>query len=431
MRIQISQQYPFHWEYNDQPVMLIGGSVEDNLFQIPDLEDHLRLLASVGGNYVRCTMSSRDPGDVWPFEKTADGLYDLDQPSAEFWGRFQKFLALTRELDIIAQIEVWATFDFYRDCWDANPFNPKNNINYTADESKLPLEVTTHPVRTENPFFWSIPAEHHNTVVLKYQQAFVDELLKYALDAPNILYCMDNETSVTPEWGAYWSNYIKSNAGDRHVETTEMWDAHDLSHEQHSNTFEHPETYSFVDVSQNNHQVGQVHWDNAQLMRQRIASTKIRPLNNVKIYGADTGRYGTTADGIDRLWRNIFGKMASARFHRPDAGIGLSAPAQTHLRAARMLLDAIDVFPCQPHNDLLSERADDGAYCMAEPGKVIAVYFPRPGGVMVDTRSMSTLSLRWLNIQTGEWSVAETMLPNPHVQLETPYEGRQVAVLTS
>ena len=65
-RIQPYAKNPFYWQYKGAPVLLLGGSVEDNLFQIADIEDQLDLLHSLGGNYVRCTMSSRDEGDAWP-----------------------------------------------------------------------------------------------------------------------------------------------------------------------------------------------------------------------------------------------------------------------------------------------------------------------------------------------------------------------------
>ena len=119
-----------------------------------------------------------------------------------------------------------------------------------------------------------MPAERNQQIVLKYQQRFVDKLLSYSLKFGNVLYCMDNETSVTPEWGKYWSEYIKAKAkaAGLSVHTTEMWDPWDLANKMHSATFDHPETYSFVDISQNNHQKGQQHWDNAQRQRARIAS---------------------------------------------------------------------------------------------------------------------------------------------------------------
>jgi len=407
--IDIYAENPAYWSYGGKPVLLLGGSAEDNLFQLPDLEAHLDLLRSVGGNYVRNTMSCRDPGDVWPFFRNEEGLYDLDRWNEEFWRRFETFLRLTAERDIVVQIELWATFDYYRENWERNPFNPKNNITYSEEDSELPLEVKNHPSAAGNNFFWSVPAERNQAIVLKYQQRFIDKVLAHSLRYDHILYCMDNETAVTPEWGKYWAHYVQHEAAERgkRVHTTEMWNPWDLSHPQHSATFDHPETYSFVDISQNNHQKGQQHWDNAQKQRLRIAERR-RPLTNVKIYGADGGSYGSSRDAVERFWRNGIGGMASARFHRPAeekrAGLGLGELAQANIRSARMLTDAMDLFTCEPSNELLSERETNEAYCTAHPGREYAVYFPDGGEVMLDVRAVSgSLRIRWLNILKSEW----------------------------
>jgi hypothetical protein len=149
MHIQPYRENPAYWSYKDKPLILLGGSVEDNLFQIPKLREHLDLLASVGGNYLRCTLSSRDEGDVWPFERDdSTGLYDLERPGREYWSRVETFLDLTLERDIIVQIEVWDRFDYAREPWQDNPFNPRNNVNYSTAESGLPEVIETHPGQT-------------------------------------------------------------------------------------------------------------------------------------------------------------------------------------------------------------------------------------------------------------------------------------------
>jgi len=431
-RIEIYRPNPSYWQYDGKPVLLLGGSKEDNLFQIPDLKEHLDLLKSVGGNYVRNTMSSRDEGNLWPFKKV-NAKYDLDQWNQEYWHRFESFLKLTRELDIIVQIEVWATFDYYRDNWAVNPFNPKNNVNYTAEQTGLPEQVSTHPTRTENNFFWSVPAERNQKTVLKYQQRFVDKMLSYSLRFGNVLYCMDNETSVTREWGKYWSQYIKAKAKDAgvSVHTTEMWDPWDLAHKMHSATFDHPETYSFVDISQNNHQKGQQHWDNAQRQRARIAGN-IRPLNNVKIYGADTGSFGNDRDGMERFWRNIFGGLASARFHRPDSGLGLGDKAQANLRSMRMLTDKMNIFTCKPYNDLLSYRESNEAYCIANPGKEYAVYFPNGGEVTLDISPLKKpASVCWLDIMKSQWTNTQQIESESKLKLHCTSQGYWAALITN
>ena len=214
--IKISSEFPQYWSYKGEIVLLLGGSVEDNLFQIPDLRSQLETLKEVGGNYVRNTMSSRDHGNVWAFYFNPEKeRYDLDIWNDEYWRRFENLLKLTSDRDIIVQIEIWATFDFYRENWDKNPFNPKNNDNYSSERVKIPEQIDSHPTLTENPFFWAIPMQHNNIPVLKYQQRFVDKLLSYSLKYGNVLYCIDNETSVTASWGRFWANYIQKKQKNR------------------------------------------------------------------------------------------------------------------------------------------------------------------------------------------------------------------------
>ena len=202
-RIQPWTGSPYYWAYQGKPVLLLGGSSEDNLFTVPDVTEQLGRLAEAGGNYVRCTMSWRDEGNAVPFKKKGD-RYDLNEWNPEFWNRFERFLQETAKHKIIVQIEVWATFDYYQSRWDRNPFRPNNNLNYTRKESRLPLRVNSHPTRTRNDFFRSIPRAKNLKTVLRYQERFVEKILKQSLKYDHVLYCMDNETSVTPKWGKYW-----------------------------------------------------------------------------------------------------------------------------------------------------------------------------------------------------------------------------------
>lgn len=414
-RVQPYVGNPLYWQYRGRPVLLLGGSVEDNLFQVSNIEEHLDLLASVGGNYVRCTMSSRDVGNVWAHERDSDtGLYDLNRPGEEYWRRFERFLELCEEREIIAQIELWDRFDFARTPWQDNPYNPRNNVNYTTEESGLPEAIDTHPGRRESCFFRSVPALEDNPVLLPYQHAQVDKLLSISLRHGNVLYCMDNETNESPEWPAYWAKYVRA-AAEREgvgVELTEMWDAHDLHDPQHENTWGHPELYSFVDISQNSHRAPPDHWQNAQDMRRTILdSGRIRPLNTVKIYGANRGTFGNARDGQERFWRNLIGGLASSRFHRPPAGLGLSPRAQAHIRSARAFTDAFDLRACEPANELLSQRSYNEAYCTACPPEVYAVFFTDGGDVYLDVSAAvdRAMELWWLDILASRWLPLEKL----------------------
>lgn len=80
------EQNPRFWEYRGEPVWLLGGSDDDNLFQTPDLTRQLDAMQAVGANYIRNTMSDRnDRGfEVYPFLRLASGKYDLDQWNDEY-----------------------------------------------------------------------------------------------------------------------------------------------------------------------------------------------------------------------------------------------------------------------------------------------------------------------------------------------------------
>src|SRR5210317_1320510 len=72
-RIKPWTENPWYWQYKGEPVMLLGASSDDNLFQWPAemLIPHLDSMKEVGANYVRNTMSDRqDKGfELYPFVK--------------------------------------------------------------------------------------------------------------------------------------------------------------------------------------------------------------------------------------------------------------------------------------------------------------------------------------------------------------------------
>lgn len=438
---------PYYWEYNGEPVLLLGGSKNDNLFQSPELKAHLNAISKAGGNYIRNTMSDRDEGNVYAYKKRADGKFDLSSWNDEYWDRFEKLLKWTEERDIIVQIEVWDRFDYSRDNWLTHPYNPKNNINYTYEESGFEPEYPKHPGANVQPFFFTTPKQHNNRLILSYQQQYVNKLLDYALQYPNVLYCMDNETSGEEAWSTYWANYIRERAesGGKLIQITEMWDNWDLKSDEHRRTLDHPERYDFADISQNNHQTDETHWVNFQWVR-RYVENRPRPLNSVKIYGANDGRHGgTDLDAVEKFWRLIFGGAASARFHRPSSGIGFGQLARTQLKSARMLLKETDIFTMQPdvEHTKLGKREKDEAYLIhntsqnstsnTDTNQHYAVYFTDGGSVdLMLPASNKKWRLRWLDIANSRWTYTDeisTTAALDTITLEPPQKGPWIVVL--
>ncbi|MCF6332365.1 MAG: hypothetical protein L3J11_03695 [Draconibacterium sp.] len=435
-RIQPWSENPWYWQYKGEPVMLLGASSDDNLFQWPTemLVPHLDSMKKVGANYVRNTMSDRqDKGfELYPFLQLENGKYDLEQWNEDYWDRFDFFLSETEKRDIIVQIEVWDRFDYSRNNWEPHPYNPKNNVNYTNKESGLAAEYPAHPGQNKQPFFFTTPKQRNNEILLKYQKRFVEKMLSYSLKHNNVLYCMDNETSAEEAWAIYWAGLIQGKADEagKKVCVTEMWDNWDLKSEHHKRTFDHPDRYAFCDVSQNNQKKGQVHWDNFQWVRNYI-SKQPRPLNTVKTYGADGGPHGNTKDGIERWWRHVIGGAASARFHRPPSGLGLSELSMNCVKVAREIEKTVKFWELQPGNNLLSDREENEAYLASNPGNVYVIFFTDGGEVGLDLTGFKTeFNLKWMEIRTGETISESRVEGGTIVDLKAPDTLEWVAILS-
>ncbi|MEN8133225.1 MAG: hypothetical protein ABFS45_24220 [Pseudomonadota bacterium] len=427
--VQPYEANPRYWQYKGEPVLLLGGTKDDSLFQIPDIVEHLDLLLSVGGNYIRNTMSSRSGKgfEIQPFKKLSNGKYDLDQWNDEYWNRFEKMLKLTRDRNIIVQIEVWAFHDFNKKRWEKNPWRAANNISYS--ESSTTLKDSYGNIgKVAHDFFLTVPGLNNDSLLLAYQHKYVDKLLFHSLRYGHVLYCMTNEIhpNYSSEWGWYWSEYIKNKAAAvyRKAETTEMYWETDMKKPQQQTSLERPDVFSFFEASQNSAKMGQQNWDNLQFVYHYLAEEP-RPINHVKIYGADTSTWKGFTDrhATESFWRNIMGGSASSRFHRPPYGLGLGQKARAHIESMRLLMADLDFFNAVPdsRSRLLSNRSDNEAYLSYIPRRQYAVYFPNGGSVDLDlSDTTGQYAMKWLDIAQSRWAREETIEGGGMITLSPP-----------
>lgn len=436
---------PWYWSYHGQPVLLMGGSDDDNLFQWPAgrLTEQLDRIVAAGGNVVRNTMSDRKDGgwEVHAFARQADGKYDLTTWNPEYWERLDFFLSETASRNVFVQLELWDRFDYTDNRtsdpqrWERHPYNPVNNVNYTAQETGLERRYPQHPGTNAQPFFYSTPDQRNIKPLLAIQQAYVDKVLDHTLKYDHVMYCIDNETSGDPGWAAYWSQWIQDRAHQmgRKVPITEMWDDWDLRSGQHRHTFDHPQRYAYVDVSQNNHNHGQKHWDNFQFVRNHL-NPQPRPINTTKIYGADGNKFGhSDQDAIERFWRHLIGGAASVRFHRPDSGLGINDKAIACLRAARRVTAVVPFWNLTPANHQLADRTDNECYaaCTSDQTTII-LYFPVGQDRSVTWKTEKEPAdckwqVLWIDVDRGVAATQKTVTGN---RFSTPPQmGNAVAVI--
>ncbi|MDZ7725922.1 MAG: hypothetical protein U5R06_24645 [candidate division KSB1 bacterium] len=331
------------WEYDGKPMMLIGASDDDNLLQWNGdaLIEHLDLIKSMGGNYVRNTMSDRSEGNIFAVKQLDNGRYDLEQWNEAYWDQLTFFLDETAKRGIIVHLTLSDWFDLSGDDvygrFAVHPLNPENNINWEAGA-------------IENAWdYYGGSLEDENQKALDYQHRYVDRLMSISARYNHIIYNIGNESGLDMEWDNYWATDIKkaAKARGKTIHVTTMRFAPDISVRR---VMSRRDVFSFVDVSQNNQDalgpVGKKHWENLLFWRKMIAMSDEgpMPINNVKVYGEGVGlntAAGSEKEAVERFWRNIFGGAASTRFHRPASATAAPGAGASDFPSARSK-------PCAP-----------------------------------------------------------------------------------
>jgi hypothetical protein len=296
-------------------------------------------------------------------------------------------------------------------------------------------------------------------------EKIVDTVVDNGFD--HVLFQTDNESgigdlSLQPD--PYWAEFLRDYARDAKQTTVYVTisrrfhspspyvttDFQDPDNPEISVPVESPAFATFLDISQNNGNSGQTQYDNLLWYRGLVESVETRPINHVKCYHFDwpTGTAFNErtspgdAEAGAKFWKAVFGGAASIRFHRHTAyqpgglreGFGLQPEGKMHIESMRLFVDAVDLFTMQPHNDLLSQRTDNEAYCLAAPGEQYAVYFTGNAdcAVALDISATSgTLSLRWLRVEDNAFDQPTTTPAGSTVDLTCPDSGQWVAVLSS
>jgi len=510
----------WYWEYHGKPVLLIGGSDDDNLYQWANnreleadwgehlFEKHLDKIVEVGGNLVRNSMFQRwvacnRDRDALPryvysgqytlqFHKRIDGgKYDLDQWDEEHWARLETFLKMTHEREIFVVLEIWEAAGYNGDAWALCSFNPENNINYDWADVIVPADkrewakIGAFP--SANPMFWSVvdTPPGPDPILARYMTGYMNKLLDTCLPYDHVLYQVDNETRLPNAITDYWARFVSDTAAgkgkevyvtsgrayrghdwcgapyrfDMRNETFRSWEPPETNGVEHA-IIKKPELYTFNDIAENMCFDTDPHWngdvqrarqttyDNVLWFREQVLEHGgPKPLLYRKFYDGSlihgpggegwwNERSDRDAEARARMWRLLFAGVSGARHHRNKIGVPGACPAgnglhpglaQPNIRSARLFTDALNIFTMEPRNDLLSERSDNSAYCLAEPGKQYALYFPREDALRVTIAlADGEYFYRWMNAYTSQW-VSEGTIGGGTQTLEAP--GANHAVL--
>ena len=240
-----------------------------------------------------------------------------------------------------------------------------------------------------------------------------------------MLYCIDNETSGREEWSAYWAAFIREAAGDRTVCLTEMWDDWNMRSVMHKQTLDYPARYDFVDISQNAHAQGDANWDGILYVREYVRQSP-RPLNSVKIYGSGARTHGGDSEhAVATFCRNVLGGLASSRFHRPPAGLGLCEISMHCIGTIRQIERCVRFWDLRPRKavreGVYSSRAANGIEVVFFSLGVPVIYRPADSG--------RSFEVRWFDAASGAQTTEKVVVGADGVDLKPPYPRNCFAVL--
>ncbi len=424
--VDISEDTNTYFSVNGIPQPLIGGSNNDNIFQDHPVEPQLDTLIKYGGNFIRCTLSSRDFANQWPYQQRGDALYDLNVFSEAYWSRLNKFLKITQHKGIVVQLEIWDTRDFYQaNNWARHPFNPEYNINY-GDESSLPTELKTLPDSVVHPFFETVSDTKPNRLVLRYQEQFIEQLLSVTLPYQHIIYCINNEYNGNVAWSKYWYGFIKQKANEQGTNVFVGDMPGNLENDVNLVNWLDTEAFDFLDLSvftlQNSDYFSAI--DSMRAVAQK-------PTGLVKVYGGEQNDFtGTIENGPERFWKSIFAKAATVRFHQPPQGAGLNRLAQVNLKSVDLLRKNIAFAELQSANQLLKDRQQGEAYCLSDLAQNHIIYYPSCGEVKIEMPSeYNQAEVRWLNVLNAQWEEEYILKGQDNITLKSPCEGKWLVYL--
>lgn len=439
-RIQPHAENPHYLAWGETPVFLLGATGYHSWTPISrpetmDFEAQLDRLADVieeidspnVRGFVRALpydpMNHMHDGPVdrvlQPWVRLEDGRYNLERFAPEWEERMHGFLSAALRRGIVVSLELWDDWSVTRGpggrydpgagaAWNAHPFNPKNNVNYSSHV----LPETTAVCSA--PFYSSVPTRGHIEPVLNLQKLYVERVLDIVGDYPHVLVNISNESRAHLDWSRFWAEYVRDGVSDQMLigempSTSRETDDGQCEPGFSPQTLAGDSRYDFVDAAQavSGHSFDsfreQALGGGRRIRRYREAMVSAGTPKPV-IVSKDYGR--TSNGGNMVLWSRFAGGAAAARFHRLGADHGEEVIDFQHAAVKRLgqFLAEVPFWRLQPTPGLIADLPEGiGANVLAEPGQevVIQLVGDAEGNSLTLEISAGQWQVRWLDPATG------------------------------
>ena len=214
-QLQPWEEDPNYWTWDGKtPELLLGGSSSDALFLEDNYKEEIALLEKTGGNYLRCTLRSLDDGKMTPFSwEDSTDFFNLLDYRKEYWDKLRNMISYAENMGVAVEIVVWDFPNTTKATWATNAWTRAGSeINYGGlllDKDFLP---------GENPFFQTVPGtmlfQEKHLSVLRYQEAFVDQVLEITSSFNNVIYNYVVPSNMHIPWMVHWGKYTEAKAAE-------------------------------------------------------------------------------------------------------------------------------------------------------------------------------------------------------------------------
>ncbi|HSV74244.1 MAG TPA: DUF6298 domain-containing protein [Chthonomonadales bacterium] len=404
-----------------------------------DYAGFLQMLEDHGHNFLRFWQWMHPKRAAWnqtptlfcpqPFERTGpgearDGLprFDLSRPNPAYYARLRERVEQAGERGIYVSVMLfeawtvkWPTPE--TDPWPLHPMHPDNNVNGIEDDPRVP----------EHGWAWNL-FSLACPQLLRWQEAYVRQVVEALNDLDHVLYEVCNEVPHRGEALA-WQDHMAAFV-------------HDL---ERGLTKQHPVGITAEGGDQDNSELFATCADWLSPSNGRLFEYRYNPpaADGRKVILTDTDHLWGHGCEVAWIWKS-FTRGMNVLFMDPWERIpgeldwwrdGDVSRNQRHYWAwddvrrnlgyTRRVAERMDLARCTPRGELCTST-----YCLADPGREYACYFPTGGPEGLDLwNAAGEFCVEWLDPATGRTTRGGAILGGTRHALQAPFAGPAVLIV--
>ena len=437
--LSVCPENPRYFCRGEERLALFGSGLWGIIFDSRiDIGEHNKWYAGFGANSNRATLyafcvQEGEAGErlFAPWARTGPGeandgrpKFDLTKWDERFWARAHEYFedCQTRGIVVLLQMFDEPFVERSPGRWGMNPFNPDNNINAIPG---LPGGEGSGKEAFYDP---------DNAPLMRIQEALIGRLLDETVARyDNIIYEIGNEINMdskTPKevaWQRHWVDFFRAYEHERGVELILTNDTRDSLIREGAEGWGAINHHAMLGMRVDRSSVAEIVEHTSRSVTEAFEQFGKPIYNSRPCSDPDRRNYPDIASEVQGralYWVYLMSGGHVIGFRTTEESWKGGQGAERIIQSVRRFADHIDVPGLSPRPELVS---GSHCLCLADPGRLYAVYMPLGGRAEVDLGAVAegaTLTVE--RYQPGAASPAfETVgtAAPPTAELVCPSEG--------